>query len=102
MLGKMPVKIRSHCADFCVREHGNLAMGSRSRANEAWNERAERHSRSVPDKSPAGNFREHRISLLGIIRPDVLVALLANATHSCKRLRGLLVHFPIDRVALIV
>ena len=62
MLGKMAMKFRPHGANFLVRQHGHLAGRAASRTREPRNERAQRHSRSVPDKFPSGNFRQHRIS----------------------------------------
>src|SRR5438105_2273009 len=77
MLRKLPVKFRPHRDDFFTRTHDNLARCGCSGSDDARNERAKRHDRSVPDKSSAGNFREHRLSLLGNNSTAVLLALLS-------------------------
>src|SRR5437588_12493395 len=77
MLRKLPLKFRPHRDDFFTRTHDNLARCGCSGSDDARNERAKRHDRSVPDKSSAGNFREHRLSLLGNNSTAVLLALLS-------------------------
>ena len=63
VLRKVTVKFRPHRANFFVRAHRDLARCARSGADEARNQRAERHSCGMPDKSAPGNFREHWVSL---------------------------------------
>jgi len=76
MFGEVAMKFWPHRGNFFLRTHSDLAGGTRSCANEAWNQRTERQSGSVPDKSPAGNLRQHRISLLEAIWPDPFIALV--------------------------